>query len=301
MSQPISGTAQGRYSVGVVCSVGVGAARGGRARNEDNYLVCRDGRIGWRDGDAEQAVHVGPSPHVLLAVADGMGGHEDGELASAAAVQAVSRLYARPVPAEPEATLREFLLDAHRRIRARVAVAGSVKMGTTLTVAWLVHTRVFWAHVGDSRLYHWREGRLTRISRDQTRHEFAHRDGRPTPPHPQHLSQNFIYGSRGLGNDAELRIDRGVDTGSFSVRVGDRLLLCSDGLSARVDDHWIGDVLKHVPDPAACAVALMERAIVHQSDDNITAVVLRVDDLDDIDDEDGDTSDWDEERTIVPV
>lgn len=300
MSRPLPATNQGRFSVGVVCSLGVGPARGGRARNEDNYLVCRDGRLGWRDGDAEQAIHVGPSPHVLLAVADGMGGHEDGELASAAAVQAVSRLYARPIPVEPEETLREFLLDAHRRIRARVAVGGAVKMGTTLTVAWVVNARVYWAHVGDSRLYHWREGRLTRISRDQTRAEFAHRDNRPMPPHPLHLSQNFIYGSRGLGDDAGLRIDRGIDTGSFTVRAGDRLILCSDGLSARVEDPWIGDVVKHVPDPAACAVALMERAIVNQSDDNITVVVLRVDDLDDVD-EDADTSDWDDERTIVPL
>ena len=68
-----------------------------------------------------------------------------------------------------------------------------------------------------------------------------------------------------------------------------------------MEDPWIGDVLKHVPDPTACAVALMERAIVNQSDDNITAVVLRVDDQEDVDDEDSDTSDWDDERTIVPL
>lgn len=300
MSRPAPTPSKGRYTVGVVCSTGVGPARGGRVRNEDNYLVCRDGRIGWRDGDAEQSAHVGPSPHVLLAVADGMGGHEDGELASAAAVQAVSRLYARPVPLEPEETLREFVLDAHRRIRARVEVGGAVKMGTTLTVAWVVRSKVFWVHVGDSRLYHWREGRLTRISRDQTREEFANRDNREIPAHPNHLSQNFIYGSRGLGDDAHLRIDRGIDTGSFSVRVGDRLVLCSDGLSSRVEDAWICDVVQHVPEPSACAVALMERAIANMSDDNITVLVLRVDDLDNIDD-DSDTRDWDDERTIVPM
>ena len=300
MSRTMPAAVESRFAVGVVCSIGVGPARGGRARNEDNYLVCRDGRIGWRDGEAEQAVHVGSTPHVLLAVADGMGGHEDGEIASAAAVQAVSRLYARPVPIEPEDTLREFLLDAHRRIRARVAVGGSVKMGTTLTVAWIIHSKVYWAHVGDSRLYHWREGRLTRMSRDQTRAEFARRDNRPSPPHPLHLSQNFIYGSRGLGDDAALRIDRGIDTGAFSLRSGDRLVLCSDGVSARVEDAWIGDLVRHVPDPSACAVALMERAIVNQSDDNITVVVLRVDDLEG-GDTDEDTNDWDDERTIVPV
>ena len=76
-----------------------------------------------------------PSSDILLAVADGMGGHDDGDLASAAAVQALSRLYLRPAPADPEATLREFLLDAHQRLRTRVSVGGKVKMGTTLTVA----------------------------------------------------------------------------------------------------------------------------------------------------------------------
>jgi serine/threonine protein phosphatase PrpC len=300
MSRPMPTAAMGRFSVGVVCSIGVGPARGGRARNEDNYLVCRDGRLGWRDGDTEQWLQVGASPHVLLAVADGMGGHEDGELASAAAVQALSRLYARPVPLEPEETLREFLLDAHRRIRARVAVGGAVKMGTTLSVAWVVNSKVYWAHVGDSRLYHWREGRLTRITRDQTRAEFARRDNRPIPSHPMHLSQNFIYGSRGLGDDAAVRIDRGIDTGAFSIRLGDRLVLCSDGLTSRVEDPWIADVVRNVPEPGPCAVALMERAIANQSDDNITVVVLRVDAGED-EVEDGDTGDWSDERTIVPV
>ena len=160
---------------------------------------------------------------------------------------------------------------------------------------------MYWAHVGDSRLYHWREGRLTRLTRDQTRGEFARRDRRSVPAHADNLAQNFIYGSRGLGDDTALRIDRGIDTGSFAVRAGDRLVLCSDGLSARVEDPWIGDVIKHVPDPTACAVALMERAIVNQSDDNITVVVLRVDDLEDSDDEDPDTSDWDADSTIVPI
>lgn len=265
-------------TAGVVCTVGVGPTRGGRLRNEDNYLVCQDGKVTWRDGEVEQTVRLPATPSVLLAVADGMGGHEDGELASAAAVQAVSRLYSRPIPPQPEETLRDFVLDAHRRIRARVAVGGAVRMGTTLTIAWLLEGKVYWVNVGDSRLYHWRQGRLTRVTRDQTRAEFARRDTRPMPPHPDHLSQNFIYGSRGLGDDTQLRVDRGLDNGSFRVQKGDRLVLCSDGLSGRVEDPWIADVLANVPEPSACAVALMERAIAAHSDDNITVLVARVDD-----------------------
>ncbi|MDP2309894.1 MAG: protein phosphatase 2C domain-containing protein [Pseudomonadota bacterium] len=287
-----------RYLVGLVCSVGIGEARGGRARNEDNYLVCRDGRMRWREGDVEANVEAPGTRGVLLAVADGMGGHDDGDVASSAAVQALSRLYLRPPPPDPEATLRDFLLDAHRRLRTRVAVAGKVKMGTTLTVAWLVGERLTWAHVGDSRLYHWRGGRITRLTRDQTRGEFARRDNRPEPLHADHLSQNFIYGSRGLGDDAGLRIDRGLDTGTIALRPDDRILLCSDGLSGRVEDAWISDLLRNVPEPTACAVSLMERAIAMESDDNITTLVLRVDGGGSVD---LDPDEWREETTIVPM
>lgn len=287
-----------RFTVGLVCSVGVGESRGGRARNEDNYLVCRDQKIRWRDGDTEVVADAPDGAGLLLAVADGMGGHDEGELASAAAVQALSRLYLRPPPPDPEATLRDFLVDAHRRLRTRVAVGGKVKMGTTLTVAWVLGDHLYWAHVGDSRLYHWRGGRLVRLTRDQTRGEFARRDSRPAPPHADHLAQNFIYGSRGLGDDAGLRIDRGVDTGTLPLRPGDRLLLCSDGLSGRVEDAWIGDLLRNVPEPTACAVSLMERAIAAESDDNITTVVLRVEGAPSVD---LDPDEWREETTIVPM
>ena len=287
-----------RISLGLVCSIGVGAARGGRSNNEDNYLVCRDGRISWRDGDGEHRTEVAPSASSLVAVADGMGGHEDGEIASAFAVQALSRLYVRPSPEEPEDTLREFLLDAHQRLHARVAVGGKVKMGTTLTVAWVIENRLYWAHVGDSRIYHWRRGRITRVTRDQTRAEFARRDNRTEPSNPQNLSQNFIYGSRGLGNDRGLRIDRGIDTGSFSLQDGDRIVLCTDGLSSRVEDALIADAIRNVPEPAACAVTLTERAMAAQSDDNITALVMRVDRAWDPHDLDPDVGD--DDTTLVP-
>lgn len=282
-----------RYSVGVTCSIGIGADRGGRATNQDNYLVCRSGSARWRAGDDEAIVAAPERDEVLIAVADGMGGHEDGEVASSAAVQAISRLFLRPVPRDPEGELLAFVRETHQRVRDRVAAGGEVKMGTTLTVVWLIGERAYWVHVGDSRLYHWREGRLTRISRDQTREEFAMRDGRALPSHPRYLAQNFIFGSRGLGNDAALRLDRGIDTGSLTLRPGDRLLLSSDGLHGRLDDTQLADTLANVPAPQACAVTLAERAIAYQSDDNITALVLRVEAVggEEVDDDD----------TIVPI
>lgn len=290
----------GPYRVGVACSVGIGSARGGRARNEDNYVIGLEGQVRVRIGDKE---HVDPAPNdpaPVLAVADGMGGHEDGEIASTTTVKAIARLYGRPRPTDVEACLRDFLLDTHHRLRPTVSVGGVVKMGTTLTVLWIVGGRAYWAHVGDSRLYLLRGEKLGVITRDQTRAEFARRDGRAEPPYPNHLSQNFLYGSRGLGNDESLRIDRGVDTGSFRLHQGDRLLLCSDGLHGFVSDSAIEQALS-LGDASAAAAALLGIAMRAESDDNVTALVLTVEGDPGVSDEPDNAEDWERETTLVPV
>ncbi len=263
-------------TAGVVCSIGVGPEHGGRPRNEDNYLIGRSGRVVWREGEAENTRHVPGADGCLFAVADGMGGHDAGDLAATSALEAVASFYGTPPGEDPEETMRIFVLDSHRRLRARLARGAEVKLGTTLTVAWLLGNRVFWVNVGDSRLYHWRAGKLTRISRDQTRAEFARRDRRPMPSNPTFLAQSFIFGSRGLGADGAIRIDRGIDAGSFTVQPEDRLLICTDGLTAWVEDRRLADVLQNVADPQHCAVSLIERAIAARSDDNITALVVRM-------------------------
>lgn len=275
MNELVAGEA--RMRVGVVCSVGIGPERGGRDGNEDNYLVCRDGLVAFREGDGERIVEAPASPAVLVAVADGMGGHDDGEVASAAAVQAMSGLYREPVPADPTRALRDWVLDAHRRLHAEALVNGPVKMGTTLTVAWIVGDRLHWAQVGDSRLYHWRRGQLVRVTHDQTRAEFALRDKRSLPPGAQHLSQSFIFGSRGLGDDKGLRMDDGLDCGSLALCEGDRLVLCSDGLTGAISDARIAEALGRLVDPAACATDLLEQAIAAESDDNVTVLVVGID------------------------
>ncbi len=259
-------------TIGLVCSTGIESERGGRAANEDNYLVCRKGQIRFRDGDKE-VIRQQEGAGVLLAVADGMGGHEDGALASAAAVQAFSLLFSKGRPQAPELALLRFVLKAHDRLHATVARRGSVRLGTTLTGAWILDGRMHWVHVGDSRLY------FFRLTADHTHREFALRDQRPIPPDADRLAQSFVYGSRGLGEDASVRVDPGRDTGSRHLRPGDIILLCTDGLTGFVDDHRIADALREVPQPAACAEVLVERAIASGSNDNITVMVARVDEI----------------------
>ncbi len=268
-----------QVSIGVVCTIGIGPDRGGRQRNEDNYLVCHQGRIRYRKASSEN-VQGGETLGVLLAIADGMGGHRDGDLAATAAVQALARIFSRGQPRDPEESLREHVLTCHRRLRRKAAEQGPVQMGTTLTAAWILGGQLAWTQVGDSRLYLERSEEFRRLSRDQTRGEFARRDGRTLDHDQGFLAQNLIYGSRGIGDDEAIRLDPGVDSGCLSLSPGDRLVLCSDGLSGVVDDASMQVLLRDRPEPQDAAFALMEQAIESGSTDNISVLVARIESLD---------------------
>lgn len=266
-------------TVGVVCSIGAGPEAGGRERNEDNFLVCQGGVLRWREGEAEVVRHA-PATTVLLAVADGMGGHEDGDRASTTAVQALSALVRSDPDPSPELVLYRFFLATHHRLREDLSRDGRINSGTTLTCAWIVGDRLAWIHVGDSRLYLLRDDILERFTCDHTRRLFAHRDLRPVPADPDQLAQNFIFGSRGLGDNAAIRIDPGLDSGVLHLRSGDRIVACTDGIWGYVDDGGLADVLATAREPADGARALAERALANGSDDNVTALVARVDQID---------------------
>lgn len=265
-------------TVGVVCDLGAGPARGGRERNEDNYLVCQDGTVRYQ-ADGVEVTEVRPGEGVLVAVCDGMGGHADGHVASSTAIRVLSKLYQPGVPRRPAKVMLSFVKDSHRQLHHAAGHHGRVDMGTTLTAAWLVAGKCCWTQVGDSRLYLFRNGRLVQLTTDQTRNEFARRDGRPSSPDGEHLVQSFIFGSRGMGDNASLRLDQGLDSGAEVLHAGDRLLLCSDGLTGAVPDELVAHTLARVPDPRLCAARLHELALERGSRDNVTAVVVRVDDV----------------------
>jgi protein phosphatase len=150
---------------------------------------------------------------------------------------------------------------------------GSTRMGTTLTAAWLFARRAAWVHVGDSRLYVLSNGKLRRVTTDQTGNEFARRDAKTPISDGDRLAQNFIYGSRGLGDDARLRLDAGVDSGTLDLGPEDRLLLCTDGITSVLDDTTIAAALRDT-DIDAAPRRLLDAALEKQSRDNVTAIVV---------------------------
>lgn len=284
--------------IGLVCDLGVGERFGGRKRNEDNYLICHDGLVRYRLEHSEQRL-IQWGEGSLVAVCDGMGGHEDGDVASAAAVQVLAKLYRPGHPRNPEQVLRKYVEGAHRQLYDAVSEDGPVSMGTTVTVAWFVHRTIHWVNVGDSRLYLWRAGHIEQLTVDQTRNAFARRDGKTETPDGHHLVQNFIYGSRGLGDNTQLRIEEGRDTGSVQLMPGDRVLLCSDGLTKAVDDGQIARILSERAPPQPTAEQLTDLAKRLGSRDNITTLLLDVDEDDPSVEHDEDDESTEDLPTVV--
>jgi protein phosphatase len=215
-------------------------------------------------------------PH-LLAVADGMGGHAAGDVASSTAI-------ARLVALDEDSTgggdalerLTTALSEANQDLRDRVADdPGLHGMGTTVTALLKLDGKLALAHIGDSRAYLLRSGRLTQITHDHTFVQSLVDDGRLTEEEARsHPQRNLI--TRVLTGERE-------DTPDLSVRdarPGDTYLLCSDGLTGVVTEETLAEVLGDGTDVASRAEALIDLALKGGSSDNVTCVVADVLDLD---------------------
>jgi len=214
-----------------------------REGNEDSYLVDEP----------------------LFAVADGMGGHRGGEVASQLALETVEKLFRKG-----EGDLAEQVQEANRAVFERSVedrqVAG---MGTTLTAALVEGDRIRLAHVGDSRAYLLRDGELRRLTED---HTLVHRmvtEGEISETEAEAHPQRSVL-TRALGVDMFVDVDDDV----VQVRSGDRLLLCTDGLTGMVSEDEIKEMLQHVADPAEAAERLVRSANEAGGVDNITVVIL---------------------------
>jgi PPM family protein phosphatase len=222
-----------------------------------------------RDGNEDSYLSEGP----VAAVADGMGGHRAGEVASATAMEALKELAAGgPWGNEGAATraLKDVVVQANRRIYEMAAKDSSrAGMGTTLTALLEDGDTIHLAHVGDSRAYLLRDGELSQLTVDHTLVQRMRDEGRLTQEEAERHPQRSII-TRALGIDPEVEID----LSTFKILPGDRILLCSDGLSGPVSDEKIRNVLLRVRDPQAAADRLIQLANEAGGPDNITAVVL---------------------------
>lgn len=218
-------------------------------------------------------------PLCACIVADGMGGHEGGQIASDLAVRLVgewiaNRIY-RPFLSEPEAPARrppvsEVLTEAFFAAHGKVHEA-CPEGGTTLTCALVLGNNAFLAHVGDSRAYLISRNTIRRITTD---HSLANRLielGQITAQQAlQHPQRNVLY--RALGRPGNLE----VDTHLQSLPAHSALLLCTDGLWSAVAEDEMLSTISAAPSPQIACNHLVDRAIEHGSDDNVTAVLVQV-------------------------
>lgn len=205
----------------------------------------------------------------LFAVADGMGGHAAGEVASEVAVQVLSQH--TPSVADGDDLARAVVAANRAVIRAAREGLGREGMGTTMTAAMLDGNKLVVAQVGDSRAYLLHRGALQRITRDHSLMADYIESGKITEEEAKTHPQRSVI-TRALGSDPNTL----PDIYEMNVAPGDKLLLCSDGLSGMVDDPLLESTLARIDDPQRCADILVDQAISAGGVDNITAVVVNV-------------------------
>src|SRR5271163_4678025 len=209
----------------------------------------------------------------LFVVADGMGGAQAGEVASRIAVDSFDP--GLQDPSEPELALATLAQAANARIHELShANAEQAGMGTTLTAAYVGEEEVAIAHVGDSRAYCLRAGQLLRLTDDHSLVDELMRQGRLTPEEAVEHPQRSVI-TRALG--PEDAVD--VDTRSFRARAGDVYLLCSDGLTTMLGEAELLAVLLAHPRLSDAGEALIAAANHAGGRDNITVVLLRLEEV----------------------
>ncbi len=205
----------------------------------------------------------------LYVVADGMGGHEAGEVASEMAVNIIRDL--APEHPDPDA-----LGEAVQSANLEIINAGNNSiekkgMGTTCTAAMVEGNKLVIAQVGDSRAYLMHKGSLSQLTRDHSYMAELIDKGEITPQEARsHPKRSKI--TRVLGYDVGMI----PDLYEINVEAGDRLLLCSDGLSSMIEDKEIADIMMRHADPQRCAIGLVNAAIAAGGHDNVTTIVVDI-------------------------
>ncbi|ADG72949.1 protein serine/threonine phosphatase [Cellulomonas flavigena DSM 20109] len=235
--------------------------------------------VGLVRSDNQDSAYAGPH---LLVVADGMGGHAGGDVASSVAVAALAPLDGESHgPDDALDELETALDDARAEIIARSdAEPDLAGMGTTVTAILRAGNKLAMVHLGDSRGYLFRDGTLTQVTTDHTFVQHLVDTGRITPEEAEHHPQRSVV-MRVLGDfDSDVTADLSVR----EARPGDRWLLCSDGLSGYVSAETIAETLGEIEDVDACADRLVQLALRAGGPDNVTVVIADVVELDELPD-----------------
>jgi len=216
-------------------------------------------------GNNEDAILV-DADHALFAVADGVGGHRGGEVASRTAIEALRAGVAGGRSVQDAITsANEAVIE---RARGDVDLTG---MGTTMTAMVVAGGQVLIGHVGDSRAYLLHDGALRRVTDDHSLVEELVREGRLTPEQAEsHPQRNIV--TRALGLDEPVQ----VDVYPLDVAQGDRIILCSDGLTTMVRERDIERIARSEADPQRAAEQLVDAANSAGGEDNTSVVVIDV-------------------------
>ncbi len=235
--------------------------------------------VGRRRDNNEDAMLV-DEPAGLFAVADGMGGHAAGEIASRIAVETLAEVARRGGEGrdarrfeDAARRLEDAVAEANRRICESIEEHEELRgMGTTLVTLLALDDRAVIAHVGDSRAYLLRDGQLRRLTSDHSWVNEQVRRGLLSDDDAQrHPMRNIV--TRALGSRSDVSADLAVEP----MRGGDVFLLCSDGLNTMLSDAEIQQaLLRHRTDPKAACRALVDAANTHGGEDNTTVVVVSV-------------------------
>lgn len=239
------------------------------------FSVYQESLIGGRKVNQDRMGYSFTRDALLLLLADGMGGHIQGEIAATIAMQTIGSLFqqqATPAIKKPERFLEDSFFAAHHEIHRYRAINQLPETPRTTIVACLIQRHsAFWAHCGDSRLYWMRNGQILARTRDHSRIETLIAQGKVDPSErATHPDRNKLFNCLGAPNMPIVEISRRA-----SLQGGDIMLLCSDGLWSVLPDHILAQhlqdstIVRAVPDLLHTAVG-----IAGKTSDNVTALAM---------------------------
>jgi serine/threonine protein phosphatase PrpC len=237
------------------------------------FSVFQVSRKGGRDKNEDRMGYCYTKASGLFLLADGMGGHPEGEVAAQIVLQTISALYQKAATPEIDDVAAFFnmaIMAAHRQILRYAAEKHLMDTPRTTLVAAIVQQGVaHWVHCGDSRLYFVRHGELLARTRDHSYIEQRH-EAKPEQPLPANFNRNVLYTCLGSPTKPVFEV-----TGPVSLLQGDKILLCSDGLWGSLDDDEIVLQLGHKPVGTAVP-ELVERALIKAGShsDNVTVIAM---------------------------